>query len=112
MNFGRLRTTLFRLIGYGAALTSLLNLNLMFGLARLVYCPSVRLVNSPHRIWRRNRNEFEPMKPIKSDVNEKICPACNGTGVEQVKQPAAGRRIFPPKCKMCTGKGRVRATTN
>ena len=34
------------------------------------------------------------MKPIKSDVVEEICPACNGTGfLPVIKQPAPGKRI-------------------
>jgi hypothetical protein len=34
-----------------------------------------------------------PMKRIKLEVVEEHCPACNGTGVQPVKQPAPGRRI-------------------
>jgi DnaJ-class molecular chaperone len=37
------------------------------------------------------------------------CPGCNGTGFPAVVQAAqAGRRIYPPPCKQCLGKGRVR----
>jgi DnaJ-class molecular chaperone len=36
------------------------------------------------------------------------CPACGGTGFAKVKQPAVpGRRIYPPQCKACGGKGRI-----
>ena len=45
------------------------------------------------------------MKPIKSDVAEEICPACNGTGfVPVIKKPAPGKRIFGPRCTKCGGK--------
>jgi DnaJ-class molecular chaperone len=47
------------------------------------------------------------MKPIKSNPNEEKCPACNGTGFPTVKQPDPGRRIYPPPCKTCGGKGRM-----
>jgi DnaJ-class molecular chaperone len=45
-------------------------------------------------------------KPI-----ENKCPACNGTGFLAVaKQPAQpGRRIYPPRCLRCEGKGWVAA---
>jgi hypothetical protein len=51
--------------------------------------------------------ENQPMKPIKTNPNEEKCPACGGTGFPPVKQPAAGRRIYPPPCKTCGGKGRM-----
>ena len=36
------------------------------------------------------------------------CSACGGTGFPQIAQPAqAGRKIYPPPCKQCSGKGRV-----
>jgi hypothetical protein len=41
-------------------------------------------------------------------ADEIKCEACNGTGVEIVEQPSEqGKRIFPPRCKVCDGKGRV-----
>ncbi len=41
---------------------------------------------------------------------EQRCPACNGTGFPLVAQPEKPtRRIFPPACKGCSGKGRVTA---
>jgi DnaJ-class molecular chaperone len=52
------------------------------------------------------------MKRIESEVIEEICPACNGTGIQPVKQPAPGRRIYPPKCAKCGGKGRVKEAAN
>ncbi|WP_210418983.1 hypothetical protein, partial [Bradyrhizobium sp. NAS80.1] len=34
------------------------------------------------------------------------CDACSGTGSEAVTQPdTPGRRIYPPRCKKCHGKG-------
>jgi DnaJ-class molecular chaperone len=48
------------------------------------------------------------MKPIKSDVVEGICPACNGTGfLPVITKPAPGKRIYPPRCTKCGGKGKV-----
>jgi hypothetical protein len=36
------------------------------------------------------------------------CSGCDGTGFPSVAQPAKpGRRIFPPACKQCSGKGRI-----
>jgi DnaJ-class molecular chaperone len=36
------------------------------------------------------------------------CSACNGTGFPVVVQPTRpGRRIYPPPCKLCSGKGRI-----
>jgi hypothetical protein len=38
------------------------------------------------------------------------CPACNGTGFPNVKQPVElGRKIYPPPCKDSAGNGRLRA---
>jgi DnaJ-class molecular chaperone len=52
------------------------------------------------------------MKILKSNEasNEVKCSACGGTGFPMVAQPAqAGRRIYPPPCKLCSGKGRIRS---
>ena len=50
------------------------------------------------------------MKPIKSDIVEEICPACNGTGfLPVIKQPAPGKRIYGPRCTKCGGKGKLSA---
>jgi hypothetical protein len=36
------------------------------------------------------------------------CAACDGTGYPAVAQPKQpGRRIYPPPCKQCSGKGRI-----
>jgi DnaJ-class molecular chaperone len=36
------------------------------------------------------------------------CRECKGTGFPAVKQPAEpGRKIYPPRCERCDGKGRV-----
>jgi hypothetical protein len=41
------------------------------------------------------------------------CEACDGTGVQMVKQPLEpGKRIYPARCKVCNGKGRVRKATD
>jgi DnaJ-class molecular chaperone len=53
------------------------------------------------------------MKNPKSKVvsTEIKCPACGGTGIPTVGQPTKpGRKIFPPACKQCLGKGRVTPT--
>jgi DnaJ-class molecular chaperone len=41
-------------------------------------------------------------------VGEELCFACNGTGVAKVRQQAKpGRRVYPPKCAKCGGRGRI-----
>jgi DnaJ-class molecular chaperone len=41
-------------------------------------------------------------------VAEIKCPACGGTGFSVVRQPfQPGRKIYPPPCTQCAGKGRV-----
>lgn len=41
---------------------------------------------------------------------EKACEDCNGTGLGLVKHPAKpGRRIYPGRCNVCEGRGRVAA---
>ena len=52
------------------------------------------------------------MKNLKSEdaSTELKCSACDGTGFPKVAQPAQpGRKIYPPPCKWCLGKGRVRS---
>ena len=45
---------------------------------------------------------------MKPKVREHTCPACRGTGFPAVKQPVQpGRRIYPIKCVLCGGKGRI-----
>ena len=40
--------------------------------------------------------------------NEKRCPACDGSGVLATIQPVQpGRRIYPPPCGECDGRGRI-----
>ena len=52
-------------------------------------------------------SDMKSLKP-KAASTEIRCPACDGTGFPAVAQPAkAGRKIFPPACKQCWGKGRV-----
>ena len=39
---------------------------------------------------------------------EELCSACGGTGVAKVRQqPKPGRRVYPPKCAKCGGRGRI-----
>lgn len=46
------------------------------------------------------------MEPPK--IREHVCPACQGTGFPAVRQPAQpGRRIYPIKCVLCHGKGKI-----
>jgi DnaJ-class molecular chaperone len=52
------------------------------------------------------------MKSAKSEdpSTELKCSACDGTGFPKVAQPAQpGRKIYPPACRWCLGKGRVRS---
>jgi hypothetical protein len=43
---------------------------------------------------------------VSTEVN---CPACSGTGFPTVPQPDnPSRKIFPPACKQCLGKGRIK----
>jgi DnaJ-class molecular chaperone len=42
-------------------------------------------------------------------ADEIKCEACDGTGLQPVKQPAEpGKRIYSTRCKVCDGKGRVK----
>jgi len=48
------------------------------------------------------------MKTMTPKIKEHACTACNGTGFPVVKQPAlATRKIYPVKCQVCAGKGRI-----
>jgi DnaJ-class molecular chaperone len=50
------------------------------------------------------------MSKLKSAAisTEVKCSACDGTGYPAVAQPKQpGRRIYPPPCKLCSGKGRI-----
>ena len=48
------------------------------------------------------------MKKNREVSNEMICPACDGKGVQKMTQPTEpGRKIYPPPCKECLGKGHV-----
>jgi DnaJ-class molecular chaperone len=50
------------------------------------------------------------MPKLSAKPTERKCPACDGTGFRAIKQPTEpGRRIYPPRCKECAGKGRVEA---
>jgi DnaJ-class molecular chaperone len=49
-----------------------------------------------------------PAKPT-----EQECPACKGTGYPVVVQPARpGRKIYPPLCNKCGGRGRITEAAN
>ena len=52
------------------------------------------------------------MKRPKMYPVETNCAACEGTGIKTVKQPGSGRRIYPPKCEVCDGKGKMKEATN
>jgi len=48
------------------------------------------------------------MAKKKTAPPEVKCEACNGTGFPPVIQPTwPGRRIYPPRCTVCGGKGRI-----
>jgi DnaJ-class molecular chaperone len=48
------------------------------------------------------------MKLHVANPNEKRCRACDGTGALATIQPVQpGRRIYPPPCGECDGKGRI-----
>jgi DnaJ-class molecular chaperone len=51
------------------------------------------------------------MKKPREALTEAVCPTCSGTGFQKVKQPETpGRRVYPPKCPECLGKGRIEKT--
>ena len=44
---------------------------------------------------------------------EKKCPACNGAGNLLIVQPMPpGRKIYPPPCNKCGGRGRITEAAN
>jgi DnaJ-class molecular chaperone len=44
--------------------------------------------------------------PKQADIK---CDACKGTGFQVVEQPPEPtKRVYPPPCKVCGGKGRVK----
>jgi hypothetical protein len=50
-----------------------------------------------------SRWKWPAIKPI-----ENKCPACNGTGFPEVKQPSQPmRKIYPARWKACDGKRRI-----
>jgi DnaJ-class molecular chaperone len=41
-------------------------------------------------------------------ATEELCAACGGTGLAKVRQQAKpGKRVYPPKCAKCGGRGRI-----
>jgi DnaJ-class molecular chaperone len=54
--------------------------------------------------------EGDQMPKLSAKPAQFKCPACKGTGFVAVKQPAQpGRKIYPPRCERCDGKGWVEA---
>jgi hypothetical protein len=48
------------------------------------------------------------MKTLRQQGAEIKCPSCNGSGFAKVQQPSQpDRKIYPPPCKECLGKGRI-----
>ena len=46
------------------------------------------------------------MPMMSAKPTEFKCPACKGAGFPAVKQPAEpDRKIYPPRCARCDGKG-------
>jgi DnaJ-class molecular chaperone len=58
--------------------------------------------------------EGDQMPKMAAKVIERICSACDGTGVLPVIKQSAqpGRRIYPPRCEKCGGKGRITKAAN
>ena len=60
---------------------------------------------------RKEIHHLVVMKKAREVSTEVICQACDGTGVQKLKQPTEpGRRIYPATCKECLGKGKIRLT--
>ena len=56
--------------------------------------------------------EIQMKKPAVNPTEQK-CAACNGTGFAVVAQPAQpDRKIYPPRCQECEGKGRIAGAAN
>jgi DnaJ-class molecular chaperone len=73
--------------------------------------PANRLAQR-HGLRRLGIEEMTRMKKLKSKAApaEVKCSACDGTGFQALAQPAQpGRKIYPPPCKRCLGKGRIRS---
>jgi hypothetical protein len=73
--------------------------------------PAIHLAQR-YGLRRHGIEEMTAMNKLKSEVasTEVKCSACDGTGCPRVAQPAQpGRKIYPPPCKRCLGKGRVRS---
>jgi len=52
------------------------------------------------------KENFMGRLKTKEPVAEVECSACEGTGFPKVKQPVQpGRKIYPPPCNLCRGKG-------
>jgi DnaJ-class molecular chaperone len=53
------------------------------------------------------------MRKPPANPTEQECPACNGTGNLLVVQPVRpGRKIYPPPCNKCGGRGRIKEAAN
>jgi hypothetical protein len=74
-----------------------------------VWCP---LYADNFRTTIETTCEIQMKKPAASPTEQK-CAACNGTGFAVVAQPELpGRKIYPPRCKECEGKGRITGAAN
>jgi len=78
------------------------------------------LMRNPHgghflsRTKERGRELSRPEGFIMTPkIKEHTCTTCNGTGFPKVKQPTlATHKIYPAKCTVCAGKGRIADSTN
>jgi hypothetical protein len=74
------------------------------------------LVRNPHGghffNWTKERGR-ELRFIMTPKIKEHTCTTCNGTGFPKVKQPTlATHKIYPVKCTVCAGKGRIADSTN
>jgi DnaJ-class molecular chaperone len=53
------------------------------------------------------------LKKKREGLTEDVCRACDGTGLQKVKQPTQpDQKIYPAKCEECLGKGRIKKPTS
>ena len=54
------------------------------------------------------KSSYKVMRDTSEEVEIK-CDACGGSGTPPVAHSAqVGRKVYPPPCKKCGGKGRLR----
>jgi hypothetical protein len=64
---------------------------------------------SDFQAW-REQHDWTERKYALWDAGKRLDPPSDGTGFQAVAQPAQrGRKIYPPPCKRCLGKGRIRS---